>query len=182
MCGKHSAISRFLQKTRSNCERQLELFSHEADKFTDWCRAWQQSSPSDNPVTPSDNPVTPSDNPVSPSNNPVTRMTELEILPLPKAISYTLCTFLHDQMMSRGPNVVKVTMLGSGRTTRAEDSRLIRFERRKSLVGRNSFCVRTARIWNCLPKEIRTIDSKSLFCRRLKKLLLESTKTRLDYF
>ena len=88
-------------------------------------------------------------------------MRDLEILSLPLAISYNLCTFLHDQIMSRGPKVLDVGMLGSGRPTRAENTRLIELETRKRRVGRDSLGVRAARIWNCLPMMIRTTDSNS---------------------
>ena len=119
---------------------------------------------------------------ISTTNDPVKKMEDLEILPLPLAITYNLCTFLHDQIMFRRPKVLDICMLGSGRTTRAEKTRLIKLERKNRRVGRDSLGVRAARIWNCLPMVIRTTDSRSLFKKRLKNHLLKSTNARLNYF
>ena len=61
-------------------------------------------------------------------------------------------------------------------------TRIIRLERRSTLIGSKSYLVKAAKVWNSLPQEIRTTDSISLFKERLKKLLLDKPDERLYFF
>ena len=106
----------------------------------------------------------------------------LNILPLPQMLTYCVCVFLHEQLSGRGPTVLKLTMQGEGRLLRTTGTRLIKPEYRITGIGRDSFYVRAAKIWNSLPTDIREIESKSLFKRRLKGLLRNNPSERLKYF
>lgn len=106
----------------------------------------------------------------------------LRVLPLPLSLTYTICTFLHQQLTNRVPKVLEIELLGNNRKTRARDSRIIRLETRKSRAGRNSYYVREASVWNCLPADIRTTNSPSLFKTRLKNHLFKCKNERLNFF
>ena len=104
------------------------------------------------------------------------------ILPLPRALTYSICTFLHQQISKQSTECLSLELLGSRKDTRSKNSRIIRIERRSTLIGNRSYLVKAAKVWNSLPLEIRTTDSIPLFKIRLKKLLLESPDERLNFF
>jgi hypothetical protein len=107
---------------------------------------------------------------------------DLDILPLPLVLAYTLCTFMHEQLTRRGPPVLDPNLLGEGRQTRASGVRIVKLARRQSNMGRNSFYVKASKIWNCLPAEIRGTESTTLFKKRLKKHLNQKSNSRLEVF
>ena len=105
---------------------------------------------------------------------------KLGTLSLSHALTYSACCFLRSQITNRGPKVLDLKMLGDFRDTRATKGRMELM--RRTQAGRSSHYVRTARIWNCLPRDTRTTDSTILFKKRLKRLLLENEGDRLRYF
>ena len=119
---------------------------------------------------------------IVPDSKCVTRPEDLGILSLPHALTYSACKFLHEQFAGVGPNVLKTKFLGDQRATRAKNTKIVKLELRKSLIGRNSHYVKTAKIWNCLPEEIRTTSSEVLFGKRLKNFLLQNSQDRFKFF
>lgn len=119
---------------------------------------------------------------LSPPGSPPNRMEDLEILPLPLALTYCICIFIRQQFSGCGPKVLSFQILGTQRLTRAQNNKIIKIERRKTKIGRDSLYVKAVRVSNCLPIEIRTIDSRNLFKRKLKRLLLRNENKRLNFF
>ena len=78
--------------------------------------------------------------------------------------------------------VLRLKMSGSERSVRTTGTRLIKIENRRTGLGRNSFYMKAAKIWNSLPPDIRKIDSKSLFKKKVKTLLQNEPSDRLRYF
>lgn len=107
---------------------------------------------------------------------------ELGILPLPLSITYSVCIFLHQQIIGRGPRVLEISFLGSKKATRAQNNRILRLQCSKTKMGSDSFGVKAAKIWNNLPNEIRNTDSIPLFKKRLRRHLMESVNDRLSFF
>ena len=77
---------------------------------------------------------------------------------------------------------MSVSFLGANRKTRAEGDRIIKVERRNSRLGTNSMYVRAARLWNSLTRNLRAVDSRVLFKKRLRRHLLTEPNDRLNYF
>lgn len=117
-----------------------------------------------------------------PPNCKPKRKSELGTLPLPKSITYNMCKALHEHISRKGPTILELQMLGCGRHTRARDNKVIKLEFGKTLSGRNSLYSRTAKLSNCLPKDVRTTESVPLFKMRLKECLSNSVKERFNYF
>ena len=119
---------------------------------------------------------------IVPNCNSSTLPEDLGILSLPHSLTYSTCNFLHAQFVGVGPRVLKSKFLGNQKVTRARNTRLVKLELRKTQVGRNSHYVKTAKIWNCLPEEIRTTESRVLFKKRLFSFLLHNKQERFRFF
>lgn len=57
---------------------------------------------------------------------------DLDILPLPQALSYNVCLFIDQQIIGEGPLVLNLMMQGSERLVRTTGTRLIKLENRKT--------------------------------------------------
>ena len=105
-----------------------------------------------------------------PGSRPLTPE-DLKALPLPHLLTYRACNFVHNQLMQRGPQVPNLSLLGEGRHTRAHNSKTLAIEKRCTQTGARLHHVKTAKILNSLPVEIRKTESSPLFKKRLKLLL-----------
>ena len=99
-----------------------------------------------------------------------------------RKITSSICIFVHDQFKGHGPKVFDLSMVNQRQGERLSRSKIIRLERRKTGIGRNGFLERAARVWNNLPHEMRNTDSRTLFKKRLRKLLSTTQNARLNYF
>ena len=114
------------------------------------------------------------------------RMKELGILRLENLYEQQCMILVHDTINNRAPSPMKdLISLGSDRATHNLRSHLsdplnLRLPVMKSKVGSNSFCIKGANIWNKLPNELKTIESKSSFKCRVKKHLLTSYSTKTE--
>ncbi|XP_018495105.1 uncharacterized protein LOC108864285 [Galendromus occidentalis] len=105
----------------------------------------------------------------------------LKVLPLAEALTYGVCKFPHERITNQGPEVLKLSSLGTNRSTRAGGTRLIQIERRNTHIGSESYYARIANIWNSLPQGIRLIDSEVQFKKKL-LLLANDVSGRRKFF
>ena len=113
-------------------------------------------------------------------------MKKLGILKLENLYEQQCMTLIHDTIYNRAPSPMKdLLSLGSDRTTHnlrshQSDPLSLRLPVTRSKVGSNSFCIKGASIWNKLPNELKTIESRSSFKNRVKQHLLNSYSSRTE--
>ena len=114
------------------------------------------------------------------------RMKKLGILKLENLYEQQCMTLIHDTIYNRAPSPMKdLLSLGSDGTTHnlrshQSDPLNLRLPVARSKVGSNSFCIKGADIWNKLPNELKTIESRSSFKNRIKQHLLNSYSTKTE--
>ena len=114
------------------------------------------------------------------------RMKKLGILGLENLYTHQISTLIHDVMHKRAPkpirNLLSLDRESSDRNLRSHhsDPHHFRTPFAKYRTSTNSFCFKGPQLWNNLPKEIKDIDSKNSFKKRLKAKLLDSYNEKIN--
>ena len=108
------------------------------------------------------------------------RMKAMDILKLEELYSHQCSVFIHDILQNKAPLALNdFITLDSETTTRnlrshTLDPLHVKVPPGKCKVIANSFCSKGPQLWNAIPQDIRNIEQKHLFKRRLKQYLLST--------